>query len=190
MYPLLRLALHRRQARRMSRLPPFGQHVITTRVMPWDIDPFWELNNGRTITLYDLGRLSLYERLGLGPLVAPHGLRPTVAGAVVRYRQRIRAFDRLVMPSRILGWDARFFYLDHSLWRDGQCCNQLIVRMAFTEGRGITPPARVVEIARWGVPSPALPAWIEAWSEAEAQRPWPPEAPQDPPTPPRHDRLS
>lgn len=186
MYPLLRYAYHQRQARRMGPLQPFAQHVVTTRVMPWDIDPFWELNNGRTLTLYDLGRLALYTRLGLEARLAGHGLRPTIAGTVVRYRQRIRLFDRLVMPSRVMGWDARFFYLDHSLWRDGVCCNHSVVRMAFTSGRGIAPTAEIVRIIGWPKVSPPLPAWIEAWSEAEAQRPWPPEAPGNPAPPPAH----
>ena len=35
------------------------ESTINLRVLPQDIDPFMELNNGRYVTLLDLGRLTL-----------------------------------------------------------------------------------------------------------------------------------
>lgn len=178
MYPFLRLWWHSAQARRMPAMGPFDVHPITTRIMPWDIDPFHELNNGRTLTLYDLGRIPMLNRLNVRPGLAARGWRPTVAGLSVRYRRRIVVFDRLEMLNRILGWDDRFFYMDQSLWRAGDCCNQLYVRMAFTTGTGIIPTSEVAAAAGWPTASPPLPAAVTAWAEAEAQRPWPPTLPQ------------
>jgi len=160
----------------MGPLGPFDWHRVATRIRPVDLDPFCELNNGRTLTIYDLG-LALYDRLGVAARIAAHGWRPTVAGASVRYRARIRAFDRIEIASRVLGWDGRFFYLDQALWRGHECCNHVLVRMAFTTGRGIVAADDVAVAMGWATPSPALPDWVQAWSEAEARRPWPPLAP-------------
>jgi acyl-CoA thioesterase FadM len=186
MYPFGRLAWHRWQARRAPLLGPFDLHHITTRIMPWDIDPFGELNNGRTLTLYDLGRLALFDRMGLEARITAQGWRPTIAGISVRYRRRITVFDTLQMASRVIGWDARFFYMDQSLWRAGDCCNQILARTAFTTGVGIVPTDKVAQTAGWQGTSPPLPDWVQAWSQAEAQRPWPPEtgAPIDAPPQP------
>jgi hypothetical protein len=38
-----------------------------------------------------------------------------VAGNSLRYRRRVRAFHRLEMRSRLLGWDARFLYVEQSM---------------------------------------------------------------------------
>jgi hypothetical protein len=52
MYPFLRTAADDpRRARKMPPLEPFGTHVMTLRCWPWDADMFWEMNNGRILTL-------------------------------------------------------------------------------------------------------------------------------------------
>ena len=56
MYPFLRLGWHLWRARQAWALPWQGTHVSAHRIWPWDLDPFGELNNGRTLTMFDLGR--------------------------------------------------------------------------------------------------------------------------------------
>jgi hypothetical protein len=47
------------------------------------------------------------------------------------------------------------------------------LRMAVTDRNGMVPTARFAELLG-EVPDMALPPWVEAWSRAEALRPWPP----------------
>ena len=63
MYPFLRLGLEVLRARRAPPLPIDGVHVSHHTCWPWDLDPWGELNNGRTLTLYDLGRVPLADPL-------------------------------------------------------------------------------------------------------------------------------
>lgn len=175
MYPFFRLALQMRRARRDGPLPWNGVHRSVLRCWPSDLDPWRELNNGRTLTLYDLGRVPLGARLGFDDLWRDRRWTITVAGASVRYRRRIRLFDRLVVLSRIIGWDARFVYVEQSLWRGGECANQVLIRWAVTGPEGLVPIADVVAALGWPAMSPALPGWVSAWIAAEATRPWPPE---------------
>ena len=63
--PLIRLGIELALARRAPPLPVDGVHVSHHTCWPWDIDPWRELNNGRTLTLYDLGRVPLAVRSGL-----------------------------------------------------------------------------------------------------------------------------
>jgi acyl-CoA thioesterase FadM len=174
MYPFVRLAkelgVHR-------HAPPLGvgeTHVTQLICWPWDIDLWMELNNGRTLTIMDLGRVVLFRRLGVIGAMRARRWAGVIAGASVRYRRRVRMFDRLELRSRILGWDDRFTYAEQSLWRRGECCSHALLRMAITGGSGIVPSA---ELAReLGLPEmgPPLPGWVTAWAEAEARRPWPP----------------
>ncbi len=179
MYPFIRMAGEMVRARRMPPLGPFEPHVSHHRVWPWDLDPWVELNNGRTLTLYDLGRLPFSLRTGLIAVLRREGWGMTVAGSSVRYRRRVRAFQRVAMVTRLLGWDARFVYLDQSMWRAGDCTSQALIRSACTDRAGIVPPARLA--AAMGLPaeSPPLPDWVLAWAGAEATRPWPPEVSPD-----------
>lgn len=174
MYPFFRLAKELWKYRKAPALPLLGTHVSQHRCWPWDLDPWIELNNGRTLTLFDLGRLPLAQRIGLRGVLAARGWGITVAGNTVRYRRRVRAMDRLTMHSRCIGWDRRFFYIEQSLWRQGECTSHQVVRSAITSPAGIVAPAQVVQALGHVGPSPALPDWVIGWIAAEDRRPWPP----------------
>lgn len=178
MYPFFRLAMAIIRNRRATPLPLLGTHVSHHICWPWDIDPWLELNNGRTLTLFDMGRIPLGLRTGLSGLRRQKGWGMAVAGATIRYRQRVRMFDRLEMRSRCIGWDGRFFYMEQSLWRRGECTTHFLMRGAVTSGaRGIVPTADVLATMGQPAESPPLPDWVQAWIVAEGQRPWPPAMP-------------
>lgn len=177
MYPLIRFAKELVKFRHAPPLAPCEAHVSTHRCWPWDLDPWIELNNGRTLTLYDLGRIPMVQRLGLIDTLRARRWGITVAGNSTRYRQRIRMFDRFTMVSRVIGWDHRFIYMEQSMWKRGQCCNHMLLRSAVTSSAGIVPPGQVIEAMGADHQSPPLPAWVEAWIAADASRPWPPEIP-------------
>ena len=175
MYPFLRLATQVIRARRLPRLPLDGVHVSHHMCLPWDLDPFLELNNGRALTLYDLGRLPLAFRVGLVQALRDNRWGLTMAGACVRYRRRVRLFERIEMRSRALCWDGRFIYLEQSMWRrDGQCAGHILYRAAVTDTAGIVGTDRV--LAALGHPGETRPTpdWVTKWIAAEEARPWPP----------------
>lgn len=176
MYPVLRLMTQHWRFRGRP-LALFDTHVSHHTCLPWDLDPWMELNNGRTLTLYDLGRVPFSTRIGITAALRANGWGMTVAGSSVRYRRRIRAFQRFETRTRLLGWDARFLYVEQSMWRQGDALNNLLARIAATDAQGILPPARL--LAGMGYPdvaAPDLPGWVQEWSRAEAARPWPPVA--------------
>lgn len=174
MYPFLRMAKEMARARRMPPLGLFDTHVSHHICWPWDLDLWWELNNGRTLTLYDLGRLPLGARMGIHGLLKARGWGLTVAGSSVRYRRRVTVFSRLTIHSRCLGWDDRFLYTEQSMWTGEECMSQVLIRSAIVSKAGIVPPAELARAAGWAVDSPDLPDWVRAWIAAEAVRPWPP----------------
>ena len=175
MYPIGRLLWEFWEHRNAAPLPREGIHISHHRVWPWDIDLFMELNNGRVLTLYDLGRLPLAGRVGLVKVLRENSWGLTMAGASVRYRSRVRAFQKVEIRSRAIAYDDRFIYLEQSMWRGATCCSHILYRSAVTDKSGIVPPERVMEALGAPLESPPMPGWVEAWIEAEAKRPWPPE---------------
>ncbi|QYK42479.1 MAG: acyl-CoA thioesterase [Paracoccaceae bacterium] len=177
MYPFLRMGLELWQHRRAAPLPILGTHLSTHTCLPWDLDPWKELNNGRTLTLYDLGRIPLGQRTGLHKVLMQNRWGMTVAGNSTRYRRRVRLFDRLTMVTRCIGWDERFIYMEQSMWKGDDCTSHILIRSAVTSVEGIVAPGRVLAALGQPTESPPLPDWVQAWIAADALRPWPPVRP-------------
>lgn len=174
MYPVIRMAGALWRFRKAPRLSVGETHVSHHICLPWDIDMWMELNNGRTLTLYDLGRIVLFVRLGITGAMREKGWVGTVAGASVRYRARVRMWDRIEMRSTIIGWDDRFTYAVQSMWRGETCTSQALLRMAVTDRKGIVPSRDLAQVLGLPEESPPLPDWVRAWIAAEGARPWPP----------------
>jgi acyl-CoA thioesterase FadM len=174
MYPFVRLAKEVLKYSAAPRLGLFEAHVSTHRIWPWDLDPWRELNNGRTLTLFDLGRLPLFGRIGIVKGVASQGWGLTVAGNTTRYRRRLTVFQKVTMVSRCIGWDARFFYLEQSFWRGDDCTSHMLLRAAVVGKGGIIPPAQATATLGIHDESAPLPDWVLGWIRAEEARPWPP----------------
>ena len=100
-----------------------------------------ELNNGRTLSLFDLGRYGLSLRAGLFSGYFKHKIHMTVAGVSIRYRHRITTFQRLEMRTRIIFHDERFLYFEQVLLlKDGRCAVQGLMRIAVVENRKLVRP--------------------------------------------------
>jgi len=177
MYPYLRMFKELWVFRNAPALPILGSHVSHHRCWPQDIDPWRELNNGRTLTLYDLGRIPLGQRTGLHKVLKANGWGMTVAGNSTRYRLRVRLFDRVRMVSRCIGWDTRFLYMEQSMWKGDDCTSHMLIRSAVTSRTGIVPPQQVLAAMGVAQVSPPLPEWVQGWIGADAGRPWPPMLP-------------
>ena len=176
MYPFVRMAKELWKFRKAPPLGLGGVHVSHHICWPWDLDMWRELNNGRTLTLYDLGRIPLAHRMGLIEALRQHGWGMAVAGVSVRYRKRVRGFEKIEMRSRGLGWDTRFLYIEQGLWNaQGECAGHALYRMAVTGPAGMVPPGEVARAIGYRPESPPLPDWVEEWIRAENHRPWPPE---------------
>lgn len=174
MYPFIRLMKELWVHRKAPPLDVGDAHVTHLICWPWDIDLWMELNNGRTLTIMDLGRVVLFRRMGVVAAMRQKRWAGTIAGASVRYRRRVRMFDRIEMRSRIIGWDERFTYAEQSIWRDGECCSHALLRMAISGGKGIIPSEELAKVLNLPKESPPLPGWVQDWIAAEANRPWPP----------------
>lgn len=177
MYPYVRMTKELWKFRNAPRLSILEPHISTHRIWPWDLDPWRELNNGRTLTLFDLGRIPMSVRMGFDKVAKARGWGITVAGNSTRYRRRVTVFQRLTQVSRVLGWDERFVYLEQSFWRDGECTASMLLRSAFIRKGGMVPPREVLEALGQPLESPELPDWVKAWIAGDAGRQWPPDLP-------------
>ncbi len=153
----------------------YETHSMNMTCLPVDIDGFLEMNNGRVLTLFDLGRFALAMRIGLWNVLRTQKWGLVVAGSTTRYRARITTFQRFEMRTRFLGWDDKFFYLEQAMWRGDTCCNHALLRVGVTAKGRLAPVGDVARELGVDGDSPVLPDWVQAWAEADKKRIWPPE---------------
>lgn len=175
MYPFIRMVKEIVKFRNAAPLGIRDVHVSHHRVWPWDLDFMAELNNGRTLSIFDLGRIPFAMRSGLFRVLRARRWGLTVAGSIVRYRRRLTFMEKVEMQSRLLGWDHRFVYIEQSMWvKDGTCANHGIFRTALVANGRLVPTDDI--LTEFGIEdtSPDLPDWVAALFAADDSRPWPP----------------
>ena len=176
MYPFFRLALTLAQARKMPPMTPLDLHVSQHRCWPQDCDMFMEMNNGRILTLYELGRFQAAQRMGLWALLKKRKWGLTVAGTSIRYRRRITPFQAFETRTRIATWDTRFFYIEQGMFKpDGECASHVLFRTAVVAKGRAVPSVELATALNIDPTPPPTPVWVQNWIDAEATRTWPPD---------------
>ncbi len=141
-----------------------------------DIDNFFEMNNGRILTLFDLGRTDFAIKTGLGKALLTERWGLVVAGSTIQYRKRVRLFDKVTIKTRLAGIDERWFYMEQSMWVNKTATSTALIRTGVTNIKtGKTLPTATV-MAKLGYADEQRPLddWLQAWIDADKLRPYPP----------------
>src|SRR5687767_10654542 len=147
------------------------ESVVRFTVLPHDCDLNIHLNAGRLLSFMDVARMDLVGRTGLMRRLLQRGWRPLMGGCVVRYRREIRPFERFTVRSRILGWDDKWFYLEHVAEKGGTFCAVGTVRTLIRgKGGNIAPVDVLTALGAENTPSPELPEFVLRWRDAENAR--------------------
>ena len=171
MYPYLRLGRILLNAYRKPTMTMMDESVLHYRARLFDFDLFGELNNGRHLTMMDLGRFDLSVRSGFWKIVRERGWVFVVAGASVRYRRRVPAFSRFSLHTKLLCADERWAYFHQQIKRGDVVCSEALMRTGIlAKGKALPMDEISAAIGEQGIPR-ELPEWVKAWSEADELRP-------------------
>lgn len=175
MYPFIRLADVFVRGRWRSKLGPDDASELPMTAWPWDCDIFGEINNGRHLTLFDLGRFDYGMRCGLMSVLRQRKWGLVVAGSTIRYRKRLTPFQRYRLRTRIIARDERWFYFVQTTLRGDTAHSSALIRTGVTSKGKVLPTQEVAEALGFAEWTGVLPAWVKGWADADALRPWPPE---------------
>ena len=162
MYPYLRLTRVLISKRFQSKLNFHSRDSDTIPMMVWpqDIDPFLELNNGRYVTLLDLGRYGYGTRVDINGFLKKNQWSLTITGTYNEYRHRLRLFQRFELKTNIIGYDSNWFYFFQKIERNGKTHMASVVKYAFTSKKGIVKPEEVVKAMGEPYDPNQLPKWV------------------------------
>ncbi len=168
---LLRLLWVLVRGARGARLAPGAEATLALRVWPTDLDLNGHMNNGRYLSIMDLGRLDLVARMGLLGAFARQGWRPLLGSAQLRFFRSLKPFARYHLRTRVLWWDEKWIYLEQVFEAEGRVAARGRVKGLFRGPGGNVTPAEVLRAAGWSLDRPELPPEVAGWRDLEDAEP-------------------
>lgn len=150
------------------RLAPLDTSVLRFRVWPGDLDLNMHMNNGRYLTLMDLGRIDLMMRTGMGRLAFKRKWMPVIASAMVRFRRSLLPFQAFELHSRLIAWDEKWFFVEQRVVRNGRTVTIGLVKGLIRRSGGFVPPSEVFDlVVGHHLESPPMPEGLKIWLASE-----------------------
>ena len=154
-----------------SRCEALGPSRKRFLVWPADLDVLWHVNNGVYLSMLDVARVDMMLRSGMLGKLRRRGFYPVVAAETIRFRRSLRLFQSFDVETKVIGWDEKAFLIQHQFSRAGEVVAEAVVRARFLQRQGgtVSTQALLELLGEQDRPSPALPAWIEAWNLENAR---------------------
>jgi len=169
---LLVILSARRRARRGTTLDPASVGTVTLTTLPTDIDILRHMNNGRYLSLFDLGRWDLLIRTGLFDAMKDRDWYAVVSSETITFRKSLQLWQRFEVQSRFIGHDDKAIFLEHRAVVDGEVYARAIVRARMLRRAGGTVSNEEL-FAAVGKPDgvPEIDPWVHDWAAASALPP-------------------
>jgi len=131
-------------AKRRGRMGATDEGRVQLRCWPNDLDINMHMNNGRFLTIMDLGRLDLIMRTGLWPVMRARKWYPVVGTAKISFRRSINVFETFELTTQVIGWDEKWLYIEHRMEREGKVIAIGHIKGLFLGPDGKVPMAELV----------------------------------------------
>lgn len=128
-----------------SRMATLDTSVLQFRVLPNDLDLNRHMNNGRYLSLMDLGRIDLMTRIGLFTLARKKGWLPVVGTVHMRYRRPLKLFQPFEMHTRIVYWDDKWVFIEQTIISRGKICALGTVQGLIRAKNGNVPTSYIMQ---------------------------------------------
>ncbi len=149
---------------------------LNLRVWPNDLDTSLHMNNGRYLTLMDLGRMDWTARCGLLKIVLKNKWVPVATTATARFVREMRCWQKFRLESRIVGWlDTQLFFEHRFVFdggkRDGQLAAVALIKAGIYDhaGRRFITIDELFALTGLGGEQPSMRDDITAFLEAESR---------------------
>ncbi|HEX7005830.1 MAG TPA: thioesterase family protein [Alphaproteobacteria bacterium] len=164
---LLRLILTLVTARLRGPIRVLDESRLRLCVLPTDLDTNLHMNNGRYLSIMDLGRVDYVARVGLLRIMIRNRWMPLVGSATIRYRRPLQCFDRFELVTRTVCWDDKWIFMEQRFERRGELVAQAYVKVLFKAAGRTLRSREVLKALGQEQRSPHMPPAIEALRLAE-----------------------
>ena len=144
----------------------FFESRISFRVWPSDLDLNLHMNNGRYLTLMDLGRTFLMAQVGILWQLPKRRWFPVVGAVDIQYYRSLDPFQKFELVTRVLTWDEKWFYVEQRFERKGNVLAKAYVRALFLGPGGKVLPEEVVGLANIEKLNPPQDPILDFWKDS------------------------
>ncbi|WP_022665289.1 acyl-CoA thioesterase [Desulfospira joergensenii] len=146
----------------------FDGIILPLRILPNDLDINRHLNNGRYLTLLDLGSIDFFLRTGVLYKAIRNGMRPMIGGVLITYRKGLSLFEKCTLTLQLKAWDDRWNYFHFEFRKaDGKLAAAGYLKGAFVSKSGWVSNDAADEVFGYQRGACELPPAVENWIRAE-----------------------
>lgn len=158
-----RMLLHLARSRRRPMQGIWDSSSLPLRVHPTEIDIFMHVNNGKYLSIMDLGRLDMMVRSGVWKTIRAKGWSGVVSAETISFRKSLKLGQHYSLETRISGIDDRAVYFEHRIVVDGEIYARAFVATLLISENGTVTRDELIDV--FGAPPPGmdLPAWLHDW---------------------------
>jgi acyl-CoA thioesterase FadM len=140
----------------------FDECELTFRVLPNDLDTNMHMNNGRYLSIMDIGRIDHSFKTGVSKLMLKNKWGGVTAGINISYFKELKPFEKYRLKTRLLGWDENWFYIEHRFMKGELIAAKAIAKGTFTQNRKKINTGNVVKIIKGeNFESPEFPQFLK-----------------------------
>lgn len=135
-------------ARARSTVDVTEEFRLPLRVWPTDLDLSVHMNNGRYLSIADLGRWDMLVRIKFVTKMRKLGWHPVVGASKTWHRRSLLPFQKFELTTQILFWDEKWIYIEHRYEGVGKHAGTLyarvVIKSLFLHGRDKVPIADLI----------------------------------------------
>ncbi len=135
-------------------IAPLATSVIHMKVLPNDLDINFHMNNGRFLTIMDLGRMDLLKRTGTLGLAVKNKWMPIVGTATIDFLRPLKLWQSYQLHTQITHWDDKWFYLEQVFYSRNKVMAKGTIKGLLRAKSGNVSPQAIMEKLSPGIVSP------------------------------------
>ncbi len=167
---LIRILLRQFWAKGLDN--PLNRRFIFFRVWPHDCDFNLHLTNSRYLAFLDLCRMDLMMGLGMARKIMQNKWKFVVNAQEITYIKEMPPLTRFRISTQILGWDEKYFYVEHRISTKGKLHAIAHIRIAALKGNKVVSMEEVFNISGFTGIESKVPEAVDIWKQLLEHKKW------------------
>ena len=140
---------------KMKRKPELLETaVLYLRVLPNDLDFNFHMNNGRYLSIMDLGRIELIKQRGLISHMIKQRWLPIVGQAQIIFFRPLNPFQSYELHTRLMCWDTKWAYFEQVFISRNKTIAIGHIKGMLRSAKGTISPNEVIDLLGYDNQSP------------------------------------
>lgn len=149
---------------------PLDIGLLRMRVLPNDLDIYLHMNNGRYLSIMDLGRFYITVKTGLLKLTVKNQWAPLLGSVKIHFLKPLTVFQKFELSTQVVYWDEKWFYIEQKIVSNEKLCAVALMKILFIGKEGKIAPQQIIERMPNAVERPTMPDVVKHWQAAENER--------------------